>query len=72
MTQKEKMLSGELYDASDPQLVEERHQARLLFQRINRTGEEQKEERDQLFYQLMGTAGEGLYIEPPFLSLIHI
>jgi len=66
MTQKEKMLSGELYDASDPQLVEERHQARLLFQRINGTGEEHKEERDQLFYQLMGTAGEGLYIEPPF------
>ena len=66
MTEKEKMLTGQLYDASDAQLVRERHAARLLFQKINSTGEDQKAERDQLFYELMGEAGEGLYIEPPF------
>jgi|GEM_PF-2210274 maltose O-acetyltransferase len=31
MTEKDKMLSGKLYNASDPELSEERHNARLLF-----------------------------------------
>ncbi|WP_073123612.1 sugar O-acetyltransferase [Reichenbachiella agariperforans] len=66
MTEKEKMLSGQLYDASDATLVQERHQARLLFQEINRTGDEHKEQRNELFYKLFGSAGEDLWIEPPF------
>lgn len=66
MTEKEKMLKGQRYDSADPQLIEERRHARLLFQKINRMGEEQKEERDQLFYNLVGSAGPGLFIEPPF------
>lgn len=66
MTEKEKMLSGQLYDASDATLVQERHQARLLFQEINRTGDEHKEQRNELFYKLFGSTGEGLWIEPPF------
>jgi len=66
MTEKEKMLSGELYDPEDPILVAERHHARLLFQQINQMTDVQKKERNQLFYQLFGTAGENLWIEPPF------
>jgi maltose O-acetyltransferase len=66
MTEKEKMLSGQLYDAMDPVLTHERHQARLLFQRINKLGDEEKELRDSLLYELLGEAGEGLFIEPPF------
>lgn len=66
MTEKEKMLSGQLYDASDPELDRERLYARLLFQKINETKEDQKAERDRLFYELFGEAGEGLYVEPPF------
>lgn len=66
MTEKEKMLSGELYDSTDSVLVAERHRARLRFQRINATAEDDKAMRDQLFYELMGEAGAGLYIEPPF------
>ena len=65
-TEKEKMLAGELYDASDAQLVQERYQARMLFQKINAIPESEKEQRDQLFYELFGAAGPGLYIEPPF------
>ena len=65
-TEKEKMLAGELYDASDAQLTEERYQARMLFQKINAIQESEKEQRDQLFYELFGEAGPGLYIEPPF------
>jgi len=66
MTEKEKMLSGQLYDASDPELDADRHRARMLFQKINQMTDAKKEERNQIFYELMGTAGEGLWIEPPF------
>ena len=66
MTEKEKMLSGQLYDSTDPVLVKERHHARMMFQKINRLGDDQKEERNKLFYELMGSAGEGMWIEPPF------
>lgn len=66
MTEKEKMLSGQLYDASDPQLSTSRERARLLFQRINSMDETQKEERNQLLHELIDEAGEGLWIEPPF------
>lgn len=55
-----------MYDAKDPQLSYERDQARLLFQRINAMAENQKPERDQLFYELFGSAGANLWIEPPF------
>lgn len=66
MTEKQKMLAGLLYDATDPLLTAERQKARLLFQRINALAENRKAERDDLFYQLIGEAGEGLWIEPPF------
>ncbi|PIB36954.1 maltose acetyltransferase [Reichenbachiella sp. 5M10] len=65
-SEKEKMLAGELYDASDAELDKDRHEARLIFQRINAMGEESKAERNELFYQLFGEAGEGMWIEPPF------
>lgn len=66
MTEKEKMLNGELYNPLDPVLVEEREQARLLFQKINRLDESKKEERKRLFYDLLGKAGKNLWVEPPF------
>ena len=66
MTEKEKMLSGLLYDAGDPELVEERKKARLLFQKINSLNEDNKDLRQRLTYDLFGAAGEDLWIEPPF------
>ena len=66
MTEKEKMIAGEMYDPMDKVLVDDRLRARLLFQKINAIQEDRKEERDQLLYSLMGAAGEGLWIEPPF------
>jgi maltose O-acetyltransferase len=38
MTEREKMLAGQLYDALDPVLVSERTRARDLCQRLNATG----------------------------------
>ena len=66
MTEKEKMLAGELYNAADPVLVKERHKARLLTQQINSLNENAKKERNQLLRTLMPDAGKGLWIEPPF------
>ena len=66
MTEKTKMLSGKPYDASDPELSAERDRCRMLFQKINQTTENQKDDRNKLCYDLLGEAGEGLWIEPPF------
>ncbi|MBT8277311.1 MAG: acetyltransferase, partial [Bacteroidia bacterium] len=59
MTEKEKMLRGDMYNPIDPELVLEREQARIKFQEINAMHEERKESRDLLFYDLLGKAGDG-------------
>ncbi|MEX2591727.1 MAG: sugar O-acetyltransferase [Anditalea sp.] len=65
-TEKEKMLSGELYDPLDEQLSEERMQARLLIQELNSTREDQEEERARILKELIPQAGAGLWLQPPF------
>ncbi len=66
MTEKEKMLSGEMYNPMDPQLVKDRFKARLLFQKINQINDNSKIERDATFFKLIKNAKEGLWVEPPF------
>ena len=44
-TEKDKMLSGELYNPFDPQLSAERRHARLLVKKLNDTRDNQVEER---------------------------
>lgn len=65
-TEKEKMLSGDLYDALDPQLSEERLKARLLLKELNDSREDQAAERLRILQELIPHAGEGLWIQPPF------
>ncbi|MFC6999758.1 sugar O-acetyltransferase [Rufibacter roseus] len=65
-TEKEKMLAGELYNALDPLLTEERTQARLLLKALNESREDQPEERQRLLRQLLPHAADGLWIQPPF------
>lgn len=60
------MLSGELYDALDPQLSEERLQARLLIKALNNTREDEVEERSRILKELIPDAGAGLWLQPPF------
>ncbi len=66
MTEKEKMLSGEMYNPMDSQLVEDRLKARILFQEINQINDNDKVKRDATFYKLINNAKKGLWIEPPF------
>lgn len=65
-TEKEKMLKGDLYDPLDPQLVMERRRTRLLFKRLNETGDDEQELRIQLLKELIPSQGQSLWIEPPF------
>ena len=66
MTEKEKMIAGEMYNPMDIQLVSERHRARMLFNTINKMPEDVKNTRDKLLYELLKNSGKNLYIEPPF------
>lgn len=65
-TEKEKMLSGELYNAADLQLVAERLRARELCQALNALSPRASDaERSALLSELFGTPGN-VYITPPF------
>ncbi|HEY1199719.1 MAG TPA: maltose acetyltransferase domain-containing protein, partial [Niastella sp.] len=63
-TEKEKMLAGELYDALDAQLSEDRLKARLLIKELNDSREDQTTERLRLLKELIPNAGEGLWLQP--------
>ena len=66
MTEKEKMLAGELYDPLDRQLSEERVRTRLLIKELNDSREDEGEERSRILGQLIPNAGPGLWLQPPF------
>ncbi|MFD2248451.1 sugar O-acetyltransferase [Pontibacter ruber] len=65
-SEKEKMLAGELYNALDPQLSEERLQARLLLKALNDAREDQTEERTRILRELIPNTKAGLWLQPPF------
>ena len=65
-TEKEKMLAGELYDALDSELSEDRLRTRLLLQRLNSAPEDDAEERGRILSALLPHAGEGFWLQPPF------
>lgn len=65
-TEKQKMLSGELYLATDPQLIAERKRARRLARIYNSTGEDELSERLEIIAELFGAIGPKFEIEPPF------
>jgi maltose O-acetyltransferase len=65
-TELEKMLSGELYLASDPHLVIMRQRARSLIRIFNQTNEEEAPHRAEILKILFGGVGSKIVIEPPF------
>jgi len=60
------MLAGELYDATDKELAEERLKARLLIKQLNDTPEDQPEEKARIIKDLLPHAQAGLWLQPPF------
>ncbi|WP_055108986.1 maltose acetyltransferase domain-containing protein [Paenibacillus ihumii] len=65
-TEREKMVAGEMYDASDRQLVEDRARARRLTRLFNETHEDELSRRKELLQELLGSMGDNTYIEPTF------
>ncbi|GAK16021.1 LOW QUALITY PROTEIN: maltose O-acetyltransferase [Vibrio sp. JCM 19053] len=66
MSEKEKMLAGELYDPSDEELLKLRLSARLLTEKLNATSVEHKQKRVQITKRLFGTTGDDIHVESSF------
>jgi maltose O-acetyltransferase len=65
-SERDKMLVGELYNAWDPILVQERDRARDLCQTLNATREAEREFRRTLLLQIFGKGGDTVQVQPPF------
>jgi len=65
VNEREKMLKGELYDASDPDLVAARVRARRLTQRFNALDPADDEAHRVLLRELFGDFGAGSWVEAP-------
>src|SRR4051794_22726286 len=65
-SQREKMLTGELYDPLDPELVAARERARNLCQDLNATREADQVVRRRILRELLGAGGDDVWIQPPF------
>lgn len=66
ITERQKMLAGELYDPLDPDLVAGRDRARDLCQALNVTREGDREERRRIVSDLFGAGGGSVWMQPPF------
>ena len=66
MTEREKMLAGEMYDPLDPELAAGRERARDLCQDLNATRESQEGERRRILRALFGKGGDSVWLQPPF------
>jgi maltose O-acetyltransferase len=65
-TEKEKMILGELYDASDELLTNERLNTRRLLHKLNFVHYTDISERKEIIKSLLPFAPESISIEPPF------
>ncbi|PLR40033.1 sugar O-acetyltransferase [Chimaeribacter arupi] len=63
-TEKEKMLAGELYQAYDPELTQDRKWAKKTCQRINQHDTDDLAGREALLAELMHFEGK-FWVEPP-------
>jgi maltose O-acetyltransferase len=66
MTERDKMLAGELYNPLDADLVRARERARDLCQTLNQTRESEQELRRGLLSGLFGAGGDTVWMQPPF------
>ena len=66
LTERQKMIAGELYDPMDPELVTGRDRARDLCQDLNATRESQADERRRILRELFGKGGDTVWMQPPF------
>ena len=66
MTEREKMLSGQLYNCGDPELLNQWHKAKNLMRDYSLVDSVNLEEKDRILDQLLGGRGKNLWITAPF------
>lgn len=64
-SEKEKMLAGELYTASDPELAADNARARMWIERYNASLAATPEERHGMLTDILACVGEGAVVRPP-------
>lgn len=67
MTEREKMLSGELYDCGDRELLDRWHKAKNLVRKFNSIDSENLDEKGKILSDLLAEKGANLWITAPFL-----
>jgi maltose O-acetyltransferase len=66
MTERERMLAGEMYNPLDRDLVVGRERARDLCLALNGTREADADERRRIVRDLFGKGGDTVWMQPPF------
>jgi len=66
ISEKEKMLKGQLYNAGDKNLVSERKYARQLLHRLNTVHYGDETKYSEILSKLLPNTNEDIWIEPPF------
>jgi len=66
MTEREKMLAGELYDCGDSELLTQWHKAKNLIKDYNKLDSEKLEEKNNILTELLGGRGDNIWITSPF------
>ena len=68
MTEREKMLAGQLYDCGDPELLAQWHKAKDLVRRYNGLPSEDAAQKEEILEELLGKKGKNLWITAPFYA----
>ena len=66
MTQRERMEAGMVYDPWDEELQAEQARRLETLYEYNATRPSEGKKRQELLKEMLGSVGEGCYIEPPF------
>ncbi len=66
MTEREKMLAGQLYDCGDTELLTRWHRAKDLVRDYNNTDSANAAEKENILNELLGQKGTNLWITAPF------
>ena len=66
MTEKEKMLAGQVYNACDPEVITELNACKDLIWRYNNIQPTHLDERKQMLQQILGECDEYVFINQPF------
>ena len=72
MTEREKMLSGALYNAGDKELAEAHMRARRLCRQYNELPPDEEEARDCVRMELLGGYKRYAYMEPPIMAVTFL